>query len=182
MTEKESSGATVMTAVLQHTGLVLLYILFFLLNLLIFVGLPGSWVMFIGILIYAWATGFSAMGLWYLAIMVAILVIGEIVESTLGLVVVAGKGATRWGVLGAFLGGILGAIGGTAVIPVVGSVIFALLGAFGGAVLCEYIYYNSLDQALRTGFWAFLGKLGAMFVKFALGLLLLGMFVWRSWN
>ncbi len=84
--------------------------------------------------------------------------------------------------MGAFLGGILGAIGGTAVIPIVGSVIFALLGAFGGAVLCEYIYYNSLDQALRTGFWAFLGKLGAMFVKFALGLLVLGIFVWRSWN
>ena len=68
------------------------------------------------------------------------------------------------------------------VLVLVMSVIFGLLGAFAGAVICEYIYYNSLDQALRTGFWAFIGKLGAMFVKFALGLVVLGIFIWRSWN
>ncbi|HSG29540.1 MAG TPA: DUF456 domain-containing protein [Candidatus Krumholzibacterium sp.] len=171
-----------MAAVLQHTGLVLLYILFFLINVLVLVGLPGGWIMFAGVFIFAWINGFAATGWVWLTVMAAILVIGEVIESTLGIVVVAGKGATRWGVLGAFLGGIAGAVGGTAVIPVVGSMVFALLGAFAGAVLFEYLYYNSLDNALKTGFWAFMGKLWAMLIKFALGLVVLGLFVFRSWN
>ena len=170
-----------MAAVLQHTGLVLLYIFFFTLDLLIFVGLPGGWAMFAGIIIFALTTGFSSIGWVYLVIMAVLLVVGEIIESTLGIVVAAGKGATKWGIIGAFLGGVVGAVGGTAIIPVAGSVIFALLGAFAGAVICEYIYYNSLDQALRTGFFTFIGKLFAMFIKFALGLIVLGLFVIKSW-
>lgn len=170
-----------MGAVFQHIGLVLLYIFFLLLNLLIFVGLPGSWVMFAGIIIYLLFTGLSSIGWVYLIIMAALLILGEIVESTLGVVVAAGKGATKWGIIGTFLGGILGAIGGAAVIPVVGSLIFALVGAFAGAVICEYIYYNSLDRALRTGFFAFIGKLLAIFVKVALGLIALAMFIYKSW-
>lgn len=171
-----------MGAIFQNTGMVLLYIFLFLLNLLIFAGLPGGWAMLVGIGIFAFATGISGFGWIFLVVMAILLIVGEIVESTLGVVVVAGKGATKWGVIGAFVGGIAGAIGGTAVIPVAGSVIFALLGAFAGAVICEYIYYNSLDQALRTGFFAFIGKLLAMFVKFGLGLLVLGLFIYRSWR
>ncbi len=170
-----------MGSVFQHIGLVLLYLLFLILDLLIFVGLPGSWIMFAGIIVYALIAGLSSIGWAYLVIMAALLIIGEIVESTLGIVVVAGKGATRWGILGTFLGGIIGAIAGAAIIPVAGSIIFALVGAFSGAVLCEYIYYNSLDQALRTGFFAFIGKLLAIFVKVALGLIALGIFIYRSW-
>ncbi|MBN2070743.1 MAG: DUF456 domain-containing protein [Candidatus Krumholzibacteriota bacterium] len=171
-----------MGAVLQSGGLVLLYIFLFILNLLIFVGLPGGWAMFVSIVIFSLVAGISSIGWVSLIVMAALLVVGEIIEATLGVVVVAGKGATKWGVLGAFLGGIAGAIGGTAVIPVVGSVVFALIGAFAGAVICEYIYYNSLDQALRTGFFAFLGKLLAYFVKFALGLVCLGIFIFKSWR
>ena len=171
-----------MTAVLQQTGLVLFYLLLFLFNLLIFAGLPGGWIMLAAIVIFSLIKGFALLGWIYLVIMIVILVIGEVIESTLGLVFVAQKGATKWGVLGAFLGGLVGAVAGTAVIPVIGSVIFALLGAFGGAVLCEYIYYNSLDEALRTGFWAFVGKLSAFFVKFALGLVVLGLFIFRTWG
>ena len=170
-----------MGAVFQHIGLVLLYILFLLLDLLIFVGLPGSWIMFAGIIVYLLIAGLSSIGWVYLVIMAALLVLGEIIESTLGVVVAAGKGATRWGILGTFAGGIIGAIAGTAVIPVAGSIIFGLIGAFSGAVICEYIYYNSLDQALRTGFFAFIGKLLAIFVEVALGLIVLAIFIYKSW-
>ncbi|MBN1164073.1 MAG: DUF456 domain-containing protein, partial [Candidatus Krumholzibacteriota bacterium] len=118
----------------------------------------------------------------YLIIMIVIAVLGEIAESFLGVAVVAKKGATKWGVLGAFLGGLLGAVAGTAIIPFLGSVIFGLGGAFAGAVVCEYLYYNSMDKALQTGFFAFIGKLGAYFVKFALALVILGIFIYRSWT
>lgn len=170
-----------MIAVLQHIGLVLFYVALFVFNLLIFLGLPGSWIALVAILIFDIATGFTTVGWMLLLVMAGVAVVGEIIESALGLVYVAHKGATKWGVLGAFIGGLTGAIGGSAVIPFVGSVIFGLIGAFTGAVLFEYVYYRSLDRAVQTGFFAFIGKISAMLVKFALGLTILGIFIYRSW-
>ena len=171
-----------MVSVLQHAGLLLLYLTLFLMNTLIFVGLPGGWIAVGTIAVYGIATRFSEVGWPMLLVMAGIAVVGEIVESFLGIVYVARKGATRWGVLGAFAGGIIGAILGSMVMPLLGGIIFGLAGAFGGAVMCEYLYYRSLDRALRTGFFAFLGKLSAMFVKFALGLVILGLFIYKTWG
>lgn len=171
-----------MAAVFGHIGLVILYLFLFLLNLLVFAGIPGGWIMLAGMVIFSLIRGFSTLGFLWLGLMIGILIAGEVIESFFGLVFVAKKGATRWGVLGAFFGGLTGAVAGTAVIPLAGSVIFALIGAFAGAVICEYIYYSTLDTALRTGFFAFLGKLGAMIIKYALGLAVLGLFIYRSWG
>jgi uncharacterized protein YqgC (DUF456 family) len=168
--------------VLQHIGLVLLYLLLLALNVSIFLGVPGGWIAFGGIVIYDIATGFSTVGWKWLVVMGVVLVVGEVIESLLGIVYVARKGASRWGVLGAFIGGIAGAIAGSFVLPFIGSIIFGLVGAFALAVLFEYIYYKSLDRALQTGFFAFIGKLGAMFVKMVLSLVNLGVFVYLSWS
>lgn len=171
-----------MVSVLEHIGLVIFYLVLFFMNILIFLGLPGGWIALAAIFIYCLATRFSAVGARMLLVMAALAVVGEIVESLLGIVYVAHKGATKWGVLGAFCGGIAGTILGSAAIPLLGSIIFGFAGAFGGAVICEYLYYRSLDRALRTGFFAFMGKLNAMLVKFALGLVILGLFIYRSWT
>jgi uncharacterized protein YqgC (DUF456 family) len=168
-------------SVLQHAGLVILYAVLFLLNVLIFVGLPGSWMTLAAIVIYAAATRFSTVGWQMLLVMAAVAAAGEIVESLLGVVYVARKGATKWGVLGAFVGGLAGAAIGTAIIPLIGSILFGFIGAFAGAVASEYLYYRSLDRALRTGFFTFVGKLLAMLVKFALALVVLALFIYRTW-
>jgi len=168
--------------VLQHIGLVIFYLVLFLLYLTIFFGVPGGWVALAAIIIYDAVAGFSEVGILILIVMLGISIIGEVIESFLGLVYVAQKGATKWGVLGAFAGGLAGAVGGGMILPFLGSVILGLIGAFAGAVALEYLYYRSMDRALQTGFFAFVGKLGAMFVKFALGLVTLGIFVYRSWN
>jgi uncharacterized protein YqgC (DUF456 family) len=168
-------------AVLQYIGLVIFYIVLFAFNVLIFVGVPGGWIALGAITIYDLATGFTTVGWKLLLVMAGIAVVGEIIESFLGLVYVAHKGATKWGVLGAFVGGLAGAIGGTFIMPVVGSLIMGFVGAFAGAVLFEYFYYRSLDKALQTGFFAFIGKLLAMIVKFVLGLAIVGIFIYRSW-
>lgn len=170
-----------LVSVLQHIGLVLFYILLFALYVTIFLGIPGGWVALGAIVIYDVATGFSTVGWVLLAVMLAIAIIGEVIESFFGLVYVAQRGATKWGVLGAFLGGIVGAVAGGFVLPFIGSILLGLAGAFGVAVLFEYLYYRSMDKALQTGFSAFIGKLAAMFVKFALGLVVLGIFIYRSW-
>lgn len=171
-----------MGTVLQHIGLVLFYIVLFAFNLAIFLGVPGSWIALVAIFIYDLATGFSTVGWVLLLVMAGIAVLGEIIESFLGLVYVYRKGATKWGVLGAFVGGITGAIGGSLFIPFLGTLLFGFIGAFVGAVIFEYIYYRSLDHAMQTGFFAFIGKLGAMMVKFALGLVIVILFIYRSWQ
>jgi hypothetical protein len=166
---------------LHHAGLVLLYVVLFLLNASLLVGLPGGWIALAGIAAYALATRFSTLHWKTLAVMAALAVLGEVVESLLGVVYVSRKGASPWGVLGAFAGGIAGAILGTAAVPVIGSIVFAFAGAFAGAVLGEYLRYRSLDRALRTGFAAFIGKLAATFAKFVLALLILALFIYRTW-
>lgn len=168
--------------VLQYIGLVLFYIVLLGLNVSIFLGIPGGWIAFGAVVIYDVATGFSTVGWRWLIVMAVILVVGELIESLLGIVYVARKGASRWGVLGAFVGGIAGAIGGSFILPFIGSIVFGLIGAFAFAVLFEYLYYKSLERALQTGFFAFIGKLGAMFVKLVLSLINLGLFIYMSWG
>jgi hypothetical protein len=167
--------------VLQHAGLVVLYAVLFLLNVLIFAGLPGSWITLAAIAVYAAATRFAAVGWKMLIVMAGIAAAGEIAETLLGTLYVARKGATKWGVLGAFVGGLAGAVLGTAIVPLAGSILFGFLGAFAGAVASEYAFYRSLDRALRSGFFAFVGKLLAMLVKFALALVVLALFIYRTW-
>ena len=153
-----------------------------LIQLLIFAGLPGGWIGLGVIFIYDLATGFDTVGWVWWIVFVVLLVVGEIIEAFLGTVVVLKKGASKWGAVGAFAGGIIGAVLGTSVLPVIGSVLFGLLGAFGGAVLAEYIQYERLDDAMKTGFWAFVGKLWAYMVKYALAVAVGIMFIVRSWT
>jgi uncharacterized protein YqgC (DUF456 family) len=168
-------------SVLQHAGIVVFYVVLFLLDILIFVGVPGGWIALAAVAVYSFATRFSDVGWKMLLVMGGVAVLGEIVESLLGIVYVARKGATKWGVFGAFAGGLAGAILGTGIMPLIGSIVLGFVGAFAGAVICEYIYYRSLDRALRTGFFAFIGKLLAMFAKFALSLVILALFIYRTW-
>ena len=171
-----------MVEVLQHIGLVLFYVVLLVLNVTIFLGIPGGWIAFGAIVVYDIATRFSAVGWKWLIVMAVILLVGELIEARLGIVEVARTGAPRGGVLGTFIGGIVGAIGGSFVVPFIGSLIFGLVGAFVLAVVFEYMYYKSLDRALQTGFFAFIGKLAAMFVKLVLSLGNLGVFIYLSWR
>ena len=113
-----------MIEILQYIGLVLLYGVLLLSNLSIFIGIPGGWISLVIIFLFDLATKFSVVGWKLIVIMIALMVIGEIIESFLGVYYVHKRGASRWGVLGAFLGGLGGAIVGTMIIPVVGSVLF----------------------------------------------------------
>ncbi len=171
-----------MVSVLQHAGLVLLYLLLLLSDILIFTGLPGGWISLVIIFLYDLAGGFSVVGWQWWIVLVAMMIAGEILEALLGTAVALKKGASKWGALGAFAGGIVGAVAGTSVLPVIGSVVFGLLGAFAGAVIAEYLLYSRMDEALRTGFWAFVGKLWAYFAKFAVAAGILAIFIVRSWG
>lgn len=136
----------------------------------ILVSLPGGWIALALALAYDLFFGFSAVGWLWLGVFAGLLVLGEIVESVLGLVYVAKKGATRYGIVGGFAGGIAGAVLGSGVVPVFGTLIGTVVGAFVGAVGGEYMREQKLEPSLRIGLHSTVGRLLATTVKFALAL------------
>jgi uncharacterized protein YqgC (DUF456 family) len=134
----------------------------------VLLALPGGWIALALAVLYDLAYGFHAIGWPRLLVFAALLGIGEVVEALLGSVWVARKGASRQGVVGAFVGGIAGAVLGTPVVPVLGTLVGGFAGAFVGAVLGEYARDRRLEPSLRVGAHATTGRFLAVTVKGAL--------------
>jgi len=138
------------------------------------VGLFGNWVIFGAVGIVWAATGFEHFGVWPLAVLAGLAVLGEVLETA-----AAGYGAARFGgnrraAVAACVGCVLGAIAGTLWFPVVGTLAGACLGAFAGAVAHEYLNeQKETRQALWTGLGAALGKVAGLFAKVLVGLVML---------
>lgn len=144
-------------------------------------GIPGIWILVAAALIIALASHFTIITWPFLILCVALAIVSEIVESFLGVAVVAKKGGGKLGIVGTFIGALLGAILGVPVVPPLGSIFFGFVGAFAGAVAGEYISYRNIDSAVRIGFWAFLGRGMAIAVKFGLGLIVFWVIIVKTW-
>ncbi len=139
--------------------------------LLVPFGLPGLWLMVLGVIGYGWLTGFHSVGAGIIALVVGLACIGEIVEWWLGFRFTIKYGGSRRAGWGALIGGIVGAIVGVPV-PVIGSVIGAFFGSFAGAALFEYTRERHAGVAVRAGWGAMLGRAAAAGAKIALGLVI----------
>jgi uncharacterized protein YqgC (DUF456 family) len=144
-------------------------------------GLGGNFILLALALVVALVTHFQAVPWWALLVMGGLVAVGEILEAILGSVVAKRYGASRWGMLGAFVGGILGVIPGTAIAPIIGSIVGSFVGAAAGAILFESIHRRSMKESLPAGWGAVLGKLGATFLKVAIGLAIAAYLVVRTW-
>ncbi|MGE0354517.1 MAG: DUF456 family protein [Gemmatimonadales bacterium] len=152
--------------------LVLLLLATFLIGLvLVPLGLPGLWVMVLGLIGYGWLTGFQSVGVWTMGIALGLAGLGEVIESWVGYRYTRRYGGSKRAGWGALLGGILGALVGVPV-PVVGSVIGSFLGSFLGAMLAEYSSTRRSDGALVVGWGAVLGRAWATAAKTALGVVI----------
>lgn len=138
---------------------------------LIPLGLPGIWLMILGLLAYAWLTDFRSVGAVTLALATGLGVFGEIVESWLGFRYARRYGGSSRSGWGALIGGLVGAVVGVPV-PVVGSVVGAFVGAFVGAGMFEYSYSRRAEIAVSAGWGAVVGRAAAAAVKIALGLVI----------
>src|SRR6184192_1119518 len=90
-------------------------------------GLPGLWLMLAAVVGYGWLTGFHAIGLVTIAVVLGLALLGELFELWLGYGLARRYGGSPRAGWGALLGGLAGAVIGVPV-PLVGSVI----GADGG--------------------------------------------------
>lgn len=142
-------------------------------------GLGGNFIILGCAVLLGVVTGFEQVGIWSLAAMAALAIIGEVIESVLGVFTVRKFGASRWAMLGTFVGGIGGAILGSPIMPVVGSLIGAFIGAFLGAFIAEIIYRRHVQSSLRAGWGAFVGRILAVLIKFEIGIVMIIIVLWR---
>ena len=134
-------------------------------------GLPGLWVMVIGVIGYGWLTDFRTVGAATIAVVLALAFLGEIIEMWVGFRLTKRYGGSNRAGWGALIGGIIGAVIGVPV-PIIGSVIGAFVGSFAGAMLFEYTLSATTSTAVRAGWGAVLGRAAAAAVKIALGLVI----------
>jgi len=139
-------------------------------------GLPGLWLILLGILGYGYLTDFQTMSAWFLGLMMGLAILGEVFEAWIGFGYAKKYGGSSRAGWGALVGGLVGAIVGVP-IPIIGSVIGGFVGAFAGAALFEYTRVKQLEGSARAGWGAVLGRAFASAIKMAIGLV---MAVWAT--
>jgi len=136
---------------------------------LIPMGLPGLWVMLLGIVGYGALTDYRGVGLRTLVLALFLAFVGEGIEWWISYRYAQRYGGSRRAGWGALIGGLVGAFAGIP-IPVIGSVIGSFLGSFAGAAIFEFT--RAPDRALHTGWGALLGRMWATAAKTSLGLVM----------
>lgn len=165
---------------LKIASMAALYLLLLLGLAAIPLGLGGNFIILVAALAVALATRFQVVSVPALLVMAGMVAAGEILEAILGSLLARRLGASRWGMAGAFIGGIVGVIPGTAWMPVLGSLVGSFLGAALGAILFEWWHRRRLDPSLRAGWGAILGRLASSLVKMAIGLAMVVYLVART--
>ena len=132
--------------------------------------IPGILLIYAGYLLYGFATGWHAYGLaaivgW--SVVTALVLLLDVFGGAIG----ARKyGATRFGTVGSLIGGVIGAL--AAGFPGL------ILGPFVGATVGELLRGRSHREALRSGWGTFLGFMAGSVIKIAIGVVMIGTFVW----
>ena len=129
---------------------------------------PGAPLLFLGLLLGAWAEGFRYIGVWTLLLLAGMAALTYVVEFVASILGVKKYGGSRRAMVGAALGGLVGIFLG---IPGI------LFGPFVGAVMGELSLQRSLDEASRAGFGTVVGLAIGVAGKFAIGIAMIGMFL-----
>ncbi|MEW6663564.1 MAG: DUF456 domain-containing protein [Bacillota bacterium] len=144
-----------------------LAILLFIIGLLgIFLpALPGVVLIYAGMILYGFLTGFALLDAWFFIWQGLALGVTFLIDYLAAVIGVKRYGGSRYAVWGAVLGIFLG-------IMLLGP-FGAILGPFFGAVLGEVLRGTALEQAVRVGFGTLLGFLGGSLLKLGIAALMI---------
>jgi uncharacterized protein YqgC (DUF456 family) len=131
-------------------------------------GIPGTPLVFGGLLLAAWADNFEHVGGATLIVLAVLTVLGFAVDFVAAGLGAKGAGASREAIIGAAIGTFVGLFFG---IP---GIVF---GPFIGAVVGELVARRSLGQAGRAGVATWLGFIFGVGVKLVLAFTMLGIFI-----
>jgi uncharacterized protein YqgC (DUF456 family) len=135
---------------------------------LILPAIPGTPLIFAGLLLAAWAENFAFVGLWSLLALAFIALLSYGVDFWATMFGARRFGASKRAAIGALIGALAGLFLG---LP---GVIF---GPFIGAVIGELSAQRNLQQAARAGIGATIGFILGAAIKMALAFAMIGIFI-----
>lgn len=150
---------------MEIVGMVVFTAVLFLGIISPFFGLPGTFIIVADALVYALINRFQKITVSLLVLLLGLAVAGEIFEFFSNIFGAKHYGASRLGLIGSFLGGIVGIFVGNSLLPVLGPLLGGLVGAFAGAFLFELFRKEGSKRAVSAGLGAFLGRIAAISVK-----------------
>lgn len=130
--------------------------------------MPGALLVFLGMFAGAWADDFSRVGWVTLLILAMLTGLFYVIDFLAGAYGARRLGASRWGVIGAVIGALLGLFFGFA-----GVIIGPFVGAVGGELLAR----RGLAEASRAGAGAWIGLVLSVAARLAIVFAMLGIFV-----
>ncbi len=154
----------------QHT---LLYLLSAALILIGIVGtvlpaLPGTPIVFAGMLLAAWADDFHRIGMFTVVVLAALTTLAMTVDFIAGLLGAKRVGASKLAILGAAIGTFIGMFF---------SLPGLLIGPFAGALIGEWLRHRNLAKATRVGVGTWIGMVVGAIFKLVLTFAMLGVFL-----
>jgi uncharacterized protein YqgC (DUF456 family) len=132
--------------------------------------LPGTPLVFIGVYVYAWLTGFTIISRNLIIIFLILTVVSVVIEYISSSIGSKKFGASKLGFIGAFVGAVIG-------------IFFVpwgiIIGPFLGALIGELISGKKLKEAFRAGGGAVLGFFGGTFLKIVISFVMIAFFTIR---
>lgn len=130
--------------------------------------LPGVPLIFVGVLVAAWAEDFQRITGLTIAVLAALAVIGVVIDYVAAAMSAKRAGASRAGIIGAALGTVAGIVTG-----LWGLLFMPLVGAAIG----EFIAHRDALRAGKVGAATWMGLLVGTAVKLAVAFTMIGVFV-----
>jgi uncharacterized protein YqgC (DUF456 family) len=132
--------------------------------------LPGTPLVFAGIYIYAWLTGFTIISRNLILVFLILTVISVVIEYISSSIGSKKFGASKLGFIGAFIGAAIG-------------VFFVpwglIIGPLAGALIGELIVGKKLKEAFRSGTGAVIGFFGGTLLKIVISFVMISFFTIR---
>lgn len=132
---------------------------------LIVPAVPGSAIVYIGILLIAWADGFQRIGPVMVVLLGILAVVASLVDNVAGVLGARYGGASAWGLLGATVGAVAGLAFG---------LVGLILGPAIGALVFEYAKNPNMKRAAAAGAGSLAGFLVGAVAKYVFTLFMVG--------
>jgi uncharacterized protein YqgC (DUF456 family) len=130
--------------------------------------LPGTILVFAGIVLGAWIDDFARVGWFALAAIAVLAVLAWLMDYVAAMLGAKRAGASRQAIIGAAIGTVAGIFMG-----IVGVLFMPLVGAAAG----EFMARRNRHEAVRVGIATWLGLMAGMLAKFVLAFMMIGIFV-----
>jgi len=141
-------------------------------------GLPGTWMILGASALYGWLTDFTVITIQLLFGLFLLAAVAEALDFVAGLWGARRYGGSRKAMAGTLIGGLLGAIALTPMLFGFGSILGAFFGAFVGAFGITYLEQRKMEEAVRVGWGALVGRVFAIVFKGGAVVTMIGLDIW----